>query len=238
MFEIEDKYLIDKDFKPSDFITKDLSRNDKKKLREAIIKANLRYQIKGENIPSLIDETYNYQVIMFIEMELSNIKKANYVNTLLQKEVIKAPCVFKFKDTSHYCYAFADKRLSMQETGVVVLDSTFVTSPRPNNAEPDSRLLYANIRNKTNKRSFYTELMIKSYVLDNQKLIRDLVTVFDTYLWYDEHKKIEFFYKLRELQTLKDKQKSTVIAQEKVELNTKMKNLIEEIQKYYEGNCE
>lgn len=230
MFKIDEKYLIDKDFKPTDFVAKELSRNDKRKLKEVIRKAVLKYQIKGEEIPSLIDETYNYQVIMFFEVELNSIKSATYVNNLLQKEVIKAPCIFKFYDVSSCCYAFADKRLSMQEENTVVIDSTFVTTPQPNNAEIDSRLLYANLKNRNNKRSLYTELMVKSYVLNNSKLIQDITTVFDTHIWYDETKKMEFYYKLRELQSLKDKQAKTVIAQEKVELNTKMKKLIEEIQ--------
>lgn len=236
MFKVDEKYLIDKDFKPGDLVAKDLSRSDKKKLKETIKKATLKYQIKGEEIPSLIDETYNYQVIMFFEIELSSIKSANYINNLLQKEVIKAPCVFKFYDVSSCCYAFADKRLSKQEEGVVVLDNSFMTSPQPNNTVQDSRLFYENIKNKNNKRSFYTELMIKSYVLDNTKLIQDLTTVFDTSLWYDEHKKLNFFKQLRELQTLKLQQSKTVIAQEKVHLNSRMKKLIEEIKEYYKEN--
>lgn len=239
MFKVDEKYLIDKDFKPGDFVVKDLSRSDKKKLKETIKKATLKYQIKGEEIPSLIDETYNYQVIMFFEIELNSIKSANYINNLLQKEVIKAPCVFKFYDISSCCYAFADKRLSKQEEEVVVVDNSFTTSPQPNNTVQDSRLFYENIKNKNNKRSFYTELMVKSYVLDNTKLIQDLTTVFDTSLWYDEYKKLNFFKQLRELQTLKLQQSKTVIAQEKVQLNSRMKKLIEEIRKYYEvGNID
>lgn len=236
MFKVDEKYLIDKDFKPGDFMAKDLSRGDKKKLKETIKKATLKYQIKGEEIPSLIDETYNYQVIMFFEIEFSSIKSANYINNLLQKEVIKAPCVFKFYDISSCCYAFADKRLSKQEEGVVVVDNSFTTSPQPNNTVQDSSLFYENIKNKNNKRSFYTELMIKSYVLDNTKLIQDLTTVFDTSLWYDEHKKLNFFKQLRELQALKLQQSKTVIAQEKVQLNSRMKKLIEEIKEYYKEN--
>jgi hypothetical protein len=239
MFKIDEKYLIDKEFKPSDFATKDLSRSDKKKIKETIKKATLKYQIKGEEIPSLIDETYNYQVIMFFEMELSNLKSANYINNLLQKEVIKAPCVFKFKDLSSCCYAFADKRLSMQEEKVIVIDSSFTTTPQPNNAQQDQRLLYGNVKNKNNKRSFYTELMVKTYILDNSKLIQGLMTVFDTSLWYDERRKMDFFNQLKELQTMKLQQNKTVIAQEKVELNRNMKKLIDELKKLYEvGNIE
>jgi len=236
MFKIDEKYSIGKDFKPSDFVARDLGRNDKKKLKEVIRKGTLKYQIKGEEIPSLIDETYNYQVIMFFEIELNSIKSAIYVNNLLQKEVIKAPCIFKFYDVSSCCYAFADKRLNMTEENAVVIDSMFVTTPQPNNAEPDTRLLYENIKNRNNKRSFYTELMVKTYILNNSKLIQDITSVFDTQIWYDETKKMDLFYKLRELQGLKDKQGKTVIAQEKVELNTKMKKLIEEIKKLYEVN--
>ncbi len=233
MFKIDEKYLIDKNFKPADFVAKELSRADKKKLKEVIKNATLKYHIKGEEIPSLIDEQYNYQVIMFFEIELNNIKNATYVNNILQKEVIKAPCIFKFKDISSNCYAFADKRLSMTEEKTVVIDSTLVTTPQPNNAEVDLRLYYANIKNKNNKRSFYTELMVKTYILNNSKLIQDITSIFDTQIWYDETKKMKFYYKLRELQACKEKQARTVIAQEKVQLNTQMKKLIEEVQSYY-----
>ena len=233
MFGIEDKYIVNSHFKPTDFVHKELNRADKKRIKETIKSGILKYQIKGEEIPSIINETYNYQVIMFLEIELNNLKSVTYLNNILQKEVIKAPCVFKFYDISSCCYAFADKRLSMQEEQTIVLDNTFVTTPQPINAKLDARLLYENIKNKNNKRSFYMELMIKAYILNNSKLIQDLTTIFDTNIWYDEAKKIEFFSKLKELQGLKDKQAKTVIAQEKVELNTKMKNLIGELQCYY-----
>lgn len=236
MFKIDEKYLIDKNFKPADFVAKELSRADKKKLKEVIKNATLKYQIKGEEIPSLIDEQYNYQVIMFFEIELNNIKNATYVNNILQKEVIKAPCIFKFKDISSNCYAFADKRLSMTEEKTVVIDSTLVTTPQSNSTILDDRLLFENIKNRANKRSFYMELMIKTYVLNNAKMIQDLTTIFDTQIWYDKTRKMEFYYKLRELQACKEKQARTVIAQEKVQLNTQMKKLIEEVQSYYKGD--
>lgn len=233
MFGIEDKYIVNSHFKPTDFVHKELNRADKKRIKETIKSGILKYQIKGEEIPSIINETYNYQVIMFLEIELNNLKSATYLNNILQKEVIKAPCVFKFYDISSCCYAFADKRLSMQEEQTIVLDNTFVTTPQPINAKLDARLLYENIKNKNNKRSFYMELMIKAYVLNNSKLIQDLTTIFDTNIWYNDAKKIEFFCKLKELQCLKEKQAKTVVAQEKVELNTRMKNLIGELQCYY-----
>ena len=233
MFGIEDKYIVNSHFKPTDFVHKELNRADKKRIKETIKSGILKYQIKGEEIPSIINETYNYQVIMFLEIELNNLKSATYLNNILQKEVIKAPCVFKFYDISSCCYAFADKRLSMQEEQTIVLDNTFVTTPQPINAKLDARLLYENIKNKNNKRSFYMELMIKAYILNNSKLIQDLTTIFDTNIWYNEAKKIEFFCKLKELQGIKEKQAKTVVAQEKVELNTRMKNLIGELQCYY-----
>ena len=75
--------------------------------------------------------------------------------------------------------------------------------------------------------------MVKTYILNNSKLIQDITSIFDTQIWYDETKKMEFYYKLRELQACKEKQARTVIAQEKVQLNTQMKKLIEEVQSYY-----
>ncbi len=233
MFEIDTKYLKDKPFKPTDFVGKDLTRADKKRLKEVIKSGTLKYQISGEDIPSLIDESYNYQVIMFFDLELTNIKSATFVNNILQKSVIKAPCIFKFHDHAYYCYAFADKRLSMQEEGQIVVDNTVVTAPQPNNAKFDERLSYKNIKNRNNKRFFYTELMIKAYLLDNIKLVSNLMSIFDIPIWYDEHKKMSFYTKLKELQQLQKEQAKVTMAKDKVELNSKMKELITKIMEYY-----
>jgi hypothetical protein len=124
----------------------------------------------------------------------------------------------------------------MTEEKTVVIDSTLVTTPQSNSTILDDRLFFENIKNRANKRSFYMELMIKTYVLNNAKMIQDLTTIFDTQIWYDKTRKMEFYYKLRELQACKEKQARTVIAQEKVQLNTQMKKLIEEVQSYYKGD--
>lgn len=234
MFNIDEKYIVNKSFKPSDFIHKNLARNDKKRLKEVIKSAILKYQIKGEEIPSLINETCNYQVIMFFEIELNNVKNATFVNKILQKDVIKAPCVFKFYDVASFCYAFANKRLSLQEENEIVLDDVVISNFKPNTIKFDDRLDFKNIKNKTNKKSFYTEMMIKTFIVSNLKLTQGLESVFDISLWYDEHKKTDFFNKLKELAKLQELQAKTSIAKDKVEINSKMKVLIEEIKKYYE----
>lgn len=231
MFNINTKYLIDKAFKPNDLITKELKRNNKKKIKEVIKSANLKYQIKGEERPSLINDVYNYQVIVFFEVELNNIKSANYVNSILQKEAIKAPCVFKFCNTNSCCHAFADKRLTLQEGETIVTDNTVITAIQPKNSKTDERLNYKNIPNKQNKRCFYTELKVKVHVLSNIKLIMELSTAFNSHLWYDETKKMQFFKLLKDLQTLEQQQAKTVISRDKAELNIKMKELITETQR-------
>lgn len=233
MFRIDEKYLLNKPFKPSDFVHKDISKNDKKRLKETIKSANLKYQIKGEEFPSLIDENYNYQVIMFFEIEINSIKNAVFVNNILQKQVIKAPCVFKFYDTSSSCYAFAEKRLSLQEENQVIIEDTFVTPSLPLNMITDERLNFSNIKNKSNKKTFYTELMVKTFIMSNLKLVSDLESVFDVSLWYDERKKMDLFYKLKALSRLQEQQLKTSVPKEKVEINSQMKNLIEEIKEFY-----
>jgi hypothetical protein len=233
MFKIDEKYLLNKPFKPSDFIHKDIARNDKKRLKEIIKSANLKYQIKGEEIPSVMDENYNYQVIMFFEIELNNIKNAVFVNNILQKQVIKAPCVFKFSDMTSFCYAFADKRLSLQESKEIVIEDTVISRIQALANFTDERLKFANIKNKSNKKTFYTELMVKTFIVSNIKLVSDLESVFDVSLWYDERKKMELFYKLKALSKLQELQLKTSVQKEKVEINSQMKILIEEIKEFY-----
>lgn len=233
MFNLDEKYKLNKSFKASDFITKELAKGDKKRIKEVIKSAVLMYQIKGEEIPSLIDDTYNYQVIMFFEIELDKLKNAVFVNNILQKQ-IKAPCVIKFCDNISCCYGFANKRLNMVTDNEVVFDNVCISALFSKSDKMDNRLNIENLKNKSNKKTLYTELMVKTYILSNLKLVGNITSVFDTDIWYNEKKKTDFFNMLLELQLLRQKKARTNMPKEKVEINTKMKEVIDNIKSYYE----
>ena len=129
MFGIDEKYYINKKMGLSHFIPKDLKTSSKKRLKEALKGVTLKAQIKGEEIPSRIDENYNCQVIMFFDIELSHIKEAKFVGDILQKE-IKPLCVLHFYDDKDEVYHLAEKRLHMVEKDQIVVESTVVTVPQ------------------------------------------------------------------------------------------------------------
>lgn len=54
-----------------------LSSNIRKNIKNNVKKVVLTYQIYGEEIPSLINDIYNCQLIQFYDFELENIKKQN-----------------------------------------------------------------------------------------------------------------------------------------------------------------
>ena len=56
------KDLIPKEFKP----------DVKKKIKESVKGVTLSYQIMGEDIPSLVNDEYNFQVIQFYDFEREN----------------------------------------------------------------------------------------------------------------------------------------------------------------------
>lgn len=232
MFNTDKKYFINKPFKNTDFISKTLSRTEKTELKKLIKQGILKYQIYGEQIPSLINEKYNYQVIMFFEIEIANIKKSYLINELLQK-TIPAPCIFKFTDNKNICYGFADKRLSQTNNNEIVIDENYVSDIFTINTTQNEYLNYFNIKNKTNKRCFYTELLIKTFVADNMKLISNLNLVFDSKLWYNEEQKLNFYFKLKELKKLSGLIITVNTAKEKVAINNKIKDLITELKTFY-----
>ena len=206
MFNTDKKYFINKLFKNTDFINKTLSRKEKTELKKLIKQGILKYQIYGEQIPSLINEKYNYQVIMFFEIEIANIKKSYLINELLQK-TIPTPCIFKFTDNKNICYGFADKRLSQTNNNEIVVDENYVSNIFTTNTTQNKYLNYLNIKNKTNKRCYN--------------------------LWFNEEQKIKFYLKLQELKKLKDLILTLNIAKQKVAINNKMKILTDEIKSFY-----
>jgi hypothetical protein len=232
MFNIDKKYLINKLFKNTDFISKRLQRKEKTELKKLINQGILKYQIQGEEIPSVINEKYNYQVIMFFEIEIANIKKSYLINELLQK-TIPAPCIFKFTDSQNICYGFADKRLSQTNNTEIVLDNIYTSNIISIHNKQEKYLFFNNIKNKSNKRSFYMELLIKTFVADNIKLISNLYLVFENNLWFNEEQKIKFYLKLQELKKLKDLILTLNIAKQKVAINNRMKILTDEIKSFY-----
>lgn len=68
MLSLPDKYKIGKKLPIKDFIPKEIKPDVRKKIRDSVKSVILSYQIMGEDIPSLVNEEYNYQVIQFYNL--------------------------------------------------------------------------------------------------------------------------------------------------------------------------
>lgn len=84
MFDLPDTYRVDVKVALKDFIPNDLKPNDKKRIKDAVKSVRLDYQIVGEEIPSVNNEEYHCQVIQFYDIEVANIKDANFLASTYQ----------------------------------------------------------------------------------------------------------------------------------------------------------
>lgn len=234
MFNISDKYKIDKVYKPGDLYPKNtllITRGDKTRIKKVVKIAILKYQIKGEEIPSLLDSLYNCQTIIFFEIVLDNLRSANFVNKILQL-LIPNPCVFKFYDNQRFCFGFADKRLNQQDRKSIIIENTILSKPYAINEDIEPCLNFENIKNKLNKKTFYYELMVKSFFLSNNNYGFDEDKILNSTFWYDENKKMAFFKDLLTLKALEEEKRHLVLDREKFALNQHIAELINKIKQY------
>lgn len=236
MFGIDEKYIINKKIPIKDFIPKDSQVQDKRKLKETIKKVVLSYQISDEELPSVIDANYNYQIIQIFDFEVTDIKKAGYVSTIYQ-EIIKAPCIIRIYDSSHEVYSFALKRLNKNDSTQVVVTDFLLTEPFSINL-PDlprdkltKSITYSAIRNKQNKVTYYLEVFVKAYLLKNSKLYSKLGSFLEKPIWYDENKVLNLYQHVKELSSQKEKLVKSVTAADKMKINQLISQNIKELEK-------
>lgn len=126
MFGLPDTYRVNVDVALKDFIPKALKPNDKKRIKDAVKSVRLDYQIAGEEIPSVTNEEYRCQVIQFYDIEVTNIKDANFLASTYQN-LIKPLCVIHMHDTKDEVYSMAVKRLSQTDDMQIVVEQTLLT---------------------------------------------------------------------------------------------------------------
>ena len=86
----------------------------------------MEYQIIGEEIPSLNDGIYHCEAIQFYDMEVENIKEANYLANIYQ-DIIKPLCIIHIYDAKDEIYSFAIKRLSQVNHNEIVIEQSLLT---------------------------------------------------------------------------------------------------------------
>lgn len=232
MFDLPDTYRVDVNVALKDFIPKDLKPNDKKRIKDVVKSVRLEYQIAGEEIPSVNNEEYRCQVIQFYDIEVTNIKDANFVAAIYQN-LIKPLCVLHMHDTKDEVYSLAVKRLSQTDDMQIVVEQTLLTDKYMLGV-PDSnrdRLLvymnYSKLKNKVDKVQLYREWFYKAYMVVNEKAYIHTDKLLDGNSWYDSDRTARICQKYVELVMSKSKLKVAVTNAERMKINKEIKTQIQ-----------
>lgn len=238
MFDIPERFRTNLEIKMKDFIPKELNPNDKRRIKETVLSAKMTYQIAGEEIPSLVNDEYRCQVIQFYEIELKNIKDANFVATTYQG-LIKPLCVMRFYDSKEEVYSFADKRLSQTEENQIVIEDVYLTQKYPYGLPGEGvgqyleYLSFQKIKNKTDKLSFYREWMYKLYLLENRTAFAEVDRLLCDGAWYSSKRAMIIYQKFYELVKAREAVVKAQINADKIKANKAVKeakeSLLEEL---------
>ena len=232
MFDLPDTYRVDVKVALKDFIPKDLKPNDKKRIKDAVKLVSLDYQIAGEEIPSVNNEEYRCQVIQFYDIEVANIKDANFLASTYQN-LIKPLCVIHMHDTKDEVYSMALKRLSQTDDMQIVVEQTLLTDkymlgiPDSNRDRFMAYMNYSTVKNKINKVQLYKEWFYKAYMVVNEKAYIHTDKLLDGNIWYDSDRTARICQKYVELVTFRGKLKTAVTNAERMKINKEIKTEIQ-----------
>ena len=231
MFDLPDTYKVDVKVALKDFIPNDLKPNDKKRIKDAVKSVRLDYQIAGEEIPSVNNEEYRCQVIQFYDIEVVNIKDANFLSSTYQN-LIKSLCVIHMHDTKDEVYSMAVKRLSQTDDMQIVVEQTLLTDkymlgiPDSNRDRLMAYMNYTTVKNKIDKVQLYKEWFYKAYMVVNEKAYIHTDKLLDGNSWYDADRTVRICQKYVELVTSRGRLKAAVTNAEKIKLNKEIKTEI------------
>lgn len=228
MFDIPKRFETNLDIKLKDFIPKELNPNDKRRIRESVRTVKMTYQIAGEEIPSLVNDEYRCQVIQLYEIELENIKDANFIASIYQG-LIKPLCIMRFYDSKDEEYSFADKRLSQIEENQIVVEDVYLSQKYPYGLPGEGIVKYLEylsfdkIKNKADKLGFYREWMYKIYLLEHKAVFADVELLLNNNAWYSASRAITIYQKYAELVRARDDVAKAQINAEKIKANKAVK---------------
>lgn len=232
MFDLPDTYRVDVKVALKDFIPKDLKPNDKKRIKDAVKSVRLDYQIAGEEIPSVNNEEYRCQVIQFYDIEVANIKDANFLASIYQN-LIKPLCVIHMHDTNYEVYSMAVKRLSQTDDMQIVVEQTLLTDkymlgiPDSNRDRFMAYMNYSTVKNKVDKVQLYKEWFYKAYMVVNEKSYIHTDKLLDGNTWYDSDRTARICQKYVKLVTSRGKLKTAVTNAERMKINKEIKTEVQ-----------
>lgn len=238
MFDLPNTYKVDVKVALKDFIPKDLKPNDKKRIKDAVKSVRLDYQIAGEEIPSVNNEEYCCQVIQFYDIEMGNIKDANFLASIYQN-LIKPLCVIHMHDTKDEVYSMAVKRLSQTDDMQIVVEQTLLTNkymlgiPDSNRDRFMAYMNYATVKNKIDKVQLYKEWFYKAYMVVNEKAYIHTDKLLDGNTWYDSDRTARICQKYVELVTSRGKLKTAVTNAERMKINKEIKAKVQTLDSEY-----
>lgn len=234
MYKIPEEYKVNKNIAIKTFIASNLKQNEKKRLKDTLLNAFIEYQIKGEKIPSVIDDECDCEVIIFIGIKVKSIKDANFVSETIQN-MGKPFYILRIYDSlGNECYSFAHKRLNFEDKTQVVVENTVLSKVTSNTFEDEvNRLISEYVRfdkiiNKFNKFSMYIEMMVKTYIISNAYLWSKIETLLSSKLWYNTDEVIKVFLKLKRVEELKKIQRSSKSVSDNSKINSELKKIYSE----------
>ena len=223
MFNLPDIYRVDVNVALKEFIPRNLKPSDKKRIKDSVKSVRLEYQITGEEIPSVDNEKYCCQVIQFYDVEVENIKDANFLAATYQS-LIKPLCVIHMHDTKDEVYSMAVKRISQMDDRQIVVEQTLITDkyviglPDSNRDRLMAYMDYSTLKNKTDK------VNEKAYIHTDKLL--------DGNSWYDSDRSARICQKYIALVASRGKLKTAATNAVRININKEIKTEIRELTMY------
>ncbi|QAT39310.1 DUF4391 domain-containing protein [Clostridium sp. JN-9] len=240
MFNLPSDYKVNKKFDIKMFTTSELNQKEKKYFKDNVAQIELKYQIIGEDIASFIDDEHNCQAIMFFEVEVKNLKSAKTIGEIIQR-VVKPLVVIRFfdsKGTESYCFVY--KRLNKLDNTKIVIDEIILTHISSIFFENDTKKLiskyldFDEVKNKANKLTYYYEMFSKAIVISNRAYFSGYKSILSSNIFYDLDTMKLLTSLLREVEGFEREKSIAVTVSEKAQINMKIKNTLEKINKLTE----
>lgn len=236
IFNLPNTYELNKRLNKETFVTH-LQGKDIERFKSAVKKITLISQLTGEDIPSVVNESYNVQAVMFLQVELGTIKDGTFVANAMQF-AIKTPAFIEFIDENQNAKcSFALKRLNQTDKTQVVITHSILSeeySLRFDSGFKDNFykfIDYFKIINAKDKVTFAQEVFTKLYILSNPRLFVGIMDLLESKVWYNENKVSVLLDNLVQLNNLKKQVDSETDMMSAIALKQKIKTKIAEIKK-------
>lgn len=238
MLSLPDKYKKDSSIPKNVFVKgAELAGADKKRFETSVESIHLKYQIEGFDIPNLVNDEYNCQVIMFIAIHIKELKQASFIAKIVQK-CLPTLCVIEFTDGTDEVYSFADKRLNKLNEKEIVIENEYISTKLPLNYDNDLKTLfslyidYETILNRNNKHAYYVEMMTKAFLVCERGAYSQSDSILDNKkLWYDEERASQVFPLMKQIKTLKETAAKAKSIEDRSEYNKKIRQTISELER-------